>query len=165
MATIIVAFFICSNSSLISAYLSGSLWKELTGANVIIQIHKSRNIMGVQEENVVSQMRKSGMEVIISDEKDSICDPALNAALSRVLVLTDQGLADKIDGDDILLVSPDDFFLSRGQAINVLQSDHKIWMFLSEGLFNSGDRWSLPMAATVDTWRQVKSALNHMEKQ
>ena len=105
----------------------------------------------------MSQMRKSGMEVIISDGKDSTCDPALNAALSRVLVLTDPGLADKIDGDDILLVSPNDFFLSREQAINVLQSDHKIWMFLSEGLFNSGDRWSLPMAATVDTWRQVKN--------
>ena len=125
---------------------------------MIIQIHKSRNILEDQEENVVSQMRKSGMEVIISDKQDTTCDPALNAALSRILVLTDPSLANKIDGDDILLVSPDDFFLSRGQVINVLQSDHKIWMFLSEGLFNSGDRWSLPMAATVDTWRQVKNS-------
>ena len=123
---------------------------------MIIQIHKSRTILEDHEENVVNQMRKSGMEVIISDKQDSTCDPALNAALSRILVFTDPSLADKINGDDILLVSPDDFFLSRGQVINVLQSDHKIWMFLSEGLFNSGDRWSLPMAATVDTWRQVK---------
>ena len=125
---------------------------------MIIQIHKSRNILEDQEENVVSQMRKSGMEVIISDKQDTTCDPALNAALSRILVFTDTSLANKINGDDILLVSPDDFFLSREQAINVLQSDHKIWMFLSEGLFNSGDRWSLPMAATVDTWRQVKNS-------
>ena len=125
---------------------------------MIIQIHKSRNILEDQEENVVSQMRKSGMEVIISDKQDSTCDPALNVVLSRILVFTDPSLADKINGDDILLVSPDDFFLSRGQVINVLQSDHKIWMFLSEGLFNSGDRWSLPMAATVNTWRQVKNS-------
>ena len=129
---------------------------------MIIQIQKSRTILEDHEENVVSQMRKSGMEVIFSDKHDTTCDPALNAALSRILVFTDPSLANKINDDDILLVSPDDFFLSRGQVINVLQSDHKIWMFLSEGLFNSGDRWSLPMAATVDTWRQVKNSKHFM---
>ena len=94
------------------------------------------------------------MIVIVSDEKSSTCDPALKAALSRVLVLSDPSLSENIDDDDILLVTTDHVFLSRGQVINVLQSDHKVWMFLSEGVFLSGDRWTLPMAATVTTWRQ-----------
>ena len=84
--------------------MSGSLWKKLTGANVIIQIQNSGPSLGDEEEKIVGQMRKLGMEVIISDGKDSICDPALNAAISRVLVINNPILADKIDNDDILLV-------------------------------------------------------------
>lgn len=87
-----------------SAYLSGSLWIKLTGANVIIQIQNSGPALGKEEEKIVGQMKTLGMEVIISDGKDSICDPALKAAMSRVLVFTDPILADKIDNDDILLV-------------------------------------------------------------
>ena len=90
-----------------SAYLSGSLWRELTDANVIIQIQNLESSLRDEEEKIVGQMRKLGMEVIISNGKDSICDPALNAALSRVLVITNPILADKIDNDDILLVGQD----------------------------------------------------------
>ena len=71
---------------------------------MIIQIQNSGPALGKEEEKIVGQMKTLGMEVIISDGKDSICDPALKAAMSRVLVFTDPILADKIDNDDILLV-------------------------------------------------------------
>ena len=59
-------------SSLTNVFLSGILWKELTGANVIIQVHKVRPLLHGEDEvrpllhgedeQIVSQMREAGIE-------------------------------------------------------------------------------------------------------
>ena len=45
-----------------NVFLSGILWKELTGANVIIQVHKVRPLLHGEDEQIVSQMREAGIE-------------------------------------------------------------------------------------------------------
>ena len=72
---------------------------------------------------------------MVTRVRDPVCDPALEAALAPVLVLSHPDIRDKPGEADILLVAPSDLFLSRAEAINVLQSGHSVWMFLSEGLF------------------------------
>ena len=57
-----IVFLFFRQSSLMNVFLSGILWKELTGANVIIQVHKVRPLLHGEDEQIVSQMREAGIE-------------------------------------------------------------------------------------------------------
>ena len=96
------------------------------------------------------------MNVIYSDHikfSDNVCDIALNKALGRILFYNHDKFKDKIKEDDIIVITDNDLFISKGNYANVLQSDHKAWMFLSESIFYGHDPWIHPMAMTVATWR------------
>ena len=60
---------------------------------------------------------------------------------------------DQLGDDDIVMISDSNIFLSRNKFINVLQSGHKVWMFLSEMIFYSQLPWSQVVAMTVRQWR------------
>ena len=62
-----------------------------------------------------------------------------------------------MDDEDIILVSDSNVFLSQPQYINVLQSGHQAWMFLSEMIFYNNQPWNQLMALTVKTWRSSKA--------
>ena len=59
-----------------------------------------------------------------------------------------------MEDDDIILVSDSNVFLSLPRYINVLQSGHQAWMFLSELIFYMNRPWNQVMALTLKSWRQ-----------
>ena len=59
-----------------------------------------------------------------------------------------------MEDDDIIVVSDSNVFLSRPRYINVLQSGHQAWMFLSEVIFYLNQPWNQVMALTINNWRQ-----------
>ena len=96
------------------------------------------------------------INVLYSDNvksSDNVCDIALNKALGRILFYNHDNFKDKIKEDDIIVITDNDLFISKGHSANVLQSDHKAWMFLSESIFYGHEPWTHPMAMTVATWR------------
>lgn len=140
--------------SLASLLLSSRLWSSLTGVNVAVQIYNNTPVSAA-DALTLKMMEESGVVVIFSsqdDERNSVCDEALEVRLSRLFLaskLSRNHLAD----DDIVLVADSNIFLSRNTLINVLQSDHKVWMFLSEMIFYSQLPWSQVMAMRVGQWR------------
>ena len=61
---------------------------------------------------------------------------------------------DGMDDDDIIVVADSNVFLSLPRYINVLQSGHQAWMFLSEVIFYLNQPWNQVMALTLNNWRQ-----------
>ena len=59
--------------------------------------------------------------------------------------------------DAIIVVADANVFLSQPRYINVLQSGHQAWMFLSELIFYLQQPWNQVMALTLNTWRSSKS--------
>ena len=55
--------------------------------------------------------------------------------------------------DDIIITADSNVFLSQPHYINVVQSGHQAWMFLSEVIFYISQPWNQLMALTVKTWR------------
>ena len=58
--------------------------------------------------------------------------------------------------DAIIVVADANVFLSQPRYINVLQSGHQAWMFLSELIFYLQQPWNQVMALTLKTWRCSK---------
>lgn len=76
--------------------------------------------------------------------------PSLTLILFTDLLTARDGMED----DDIILVSDSNVFLSLPRYINVLQSGHQAWMFLSELIFYMNRPWNQVMALTLKSWRQ-----------
>ena len=140
--------------SLASLLLSSRLWSSLTGVNVAVQIYNNTPVSAA-DALTLEMMEESGVVVIFSsqdDERNSVCDEALEVRLSR-LFLPSKLSRNQLADDDIVLVADSNIFLSRNTLINVLQSGHKVWMFLSEMIFYSQLPWSQVMAMRVRQWR------------
>ena len=136
--------------------LSGLLWSELTGSNIVVQIYNNTPIISESENEIINIMMDNDINVLYSDNvksSDNVCDIALNKALGRILFYNHDNFKDKIKEDDIIVITDNDLFISKGHSANVLQSDHKAWMFLSESIFYGHEPWTHPMAMTVATWR------------
>ena len=62
-------------------------------------------------------------------------------------------LFDRLDDNDIIMISDIDIFLSLPSYLNVLQSPHKAWLFLTEIMLYGYLPWESLAAATVSNWR------------
>ena len=141
------------SSLLSSALLSSLLWSELAGVRkVVVQVYNNTPLLS-QDDNIVDTMIKNDIEVRFGQQTDgegnSLCDQQLRERLSRFLLYSQY----QVEEDDIILVSDSNVFLSRPHYINVLQSGHQAWMFLSELIFYLNRPWNQIMALTVNTWR------------
>ena len=68
--------------------LSGLLWSELTGSNIVVQIYNNTPIISESENEIINIMMDNDMNVLYSDNvksSDNVCDIALNKALGRIL--------------------------------------------------------------------------------
>ena len=78
--------------------LSGLLWSELTGSNIVVQIYNNTPIISESENEIINIMMDNDMNVLYSDNvesSDSVCDIALNKALGRILFYNHELKVDK----------------------------------------------------------------------
>ena len=122
----------------------------------MVQIYNNTPIISESDKEIFEIMISIGINVVYSDDTkshDNVCDIAVNKALGRILFYNEDKFKDKIREDDIIVITDNDLFLSKSYYANVLQSEHKAWMFLSETMFYGHEAWSNPIAMTVATWR------------
>ena len=148
------------SSLLSSALLSSLLWSELAGVRkVVVQVYNNTPLLS-QDDNIVDIMVNNNIEVRFGQqtdgERNSLCDQPLRERLSRFLVYSQV----QLEEDDIILVADSNVFLSRPHYINVLQSGHQAWMFLSELIFYLNQPWNQIMALRVNTWRSSNNKNN-----
>ena len=141
------------------AVLASNLWKELSEVNVVVQVFNNTDIGGDDYEKLEKMIQKRGM-TILWPSKDSppecVCDCALQAALGKTILHHQPSLASYLQDTDIIITADINAFLSKPHIVNVLQSRHSAWMFITEAVFYGAQPWPTSFVAlTVQNWKKV----------
>jgi len=142
-----------NRDAVIRAVLATRLWRETTGANIVLQVFNDTEI---QERDLASLglIQSSGSQVVMSG--DPGCDCGLGHSVARVLLHTVPGIKEQMHDKTIVVISNVGAFLSKGEIMNVLQSGHKTWMFNAEAVFYGHQPFPTNfIAMTVDKWKTI----------
>jgi len=143
-----------NRDAVIKAVLATRLWRDVSDANVVLQVYNDTEILENDIERL-NMVTKRGTRLIWADRSDAaLCDCSLDSSVGRLLLHTIPEINEYLQQDSIVVLTNIGSFLSKGEILNVLQSGHKTWMYNAEAVFYGGQPFPTSfIAMTVENWK------------